>query len=349
MVQVQILCTGRYSMIKVGINGYGTIGRRVADAVQAQSDMTVVGIVKNKPDYVALEASKMYRVFCVNKASESDFVEAGIQTHGEVEDLVNDADIIVDATPEGQGQKNLDLYRKSGKKAIFQGGESAHMVEASFNAYSNYVDAWGKDAVRVVSCNTTAMARTVSAVGKAFGALKVDATIIRRATDPNDSKKGPINAVEPSLAFPSHHGPDLKTVMEIGQVNTVALKVPTTLMHVHAVKVTTEKGLSQEDVTGVFKGYNRILYVSGKLGVTSTAQIMDMARERGRKRGDLFEIAVWKESIHVEGNSIRYIQAVHQESDVVPENVDAIRSMMQSKEGDESIKETDRSMKLGVN
>ncbi len=336
-------------MIKVGINGYGTIGRRVADAVRAQSDMTVVGVVKNKPDYVAIEASKMYRVFCASKGSEKAFEDAGIETHGDVESLVDDVDIIVDATPEGQGQKNLDMYKKNGKKVIFQGGEPSNMVEASFNAYSNYVDAWGKDVVRVVSCNTTAMARTVSAVSKAFGAMKVDATIIRRATDPNDSKKGPINAVEPSLSFPSHHGPDLKTVMEIGQVNTVAVKVPTTLMHVHTIKITTEKSLSQEDVTGVFKGYNRILCVSGKLGITSTAQIMDMARERGRKRGDLFEIAVWKESIHAEGNTFRYIQAVHQESDVIPENIDAIRSMMQSMERDESIKETDRSMKLGVN
>lgn len=336
-------------MIKVGINGYGTIGRRIADAVRAQSDMTVVGVVKNKPDYVAIEASKMYRVFCANKGSEKAFEDAGIETHGDVESLVDDVDIIIDATPEGQGQKNLDMYKKNGKKVIFQGGEPANMVEASFNAYSNYVDAWGKDIVRVVSCNTTAMARTVSAVSKMFGAMKVDATIIRRATDPNDSKKGPINAVEPSLSFPSHHGPDLKTVMEIGQVNTVAVKVPTTLMHVHTIKITTEKSLSQEDVTGVFKEYNRILCVSGKLGITSTAQIMDMARERGRKRGDLFEIAVWTESMHAEGNTFRYIQAVHQESDVIPENIDAIRSMMQSMERDESIKETDRSMKLGVN
>ena len=33
-------------MIKVAINGYGTIGKRVADAVDAQDDMTVVGVTK---------------------------------------------------------------------------------------------------------------------------------------------------------------------------------------------------------------------------------------------------------------------------------------------------------------
>ena len=38
-------------MIKVGINGYGTIGKRVAEAVTLQDDMEIVGIVKTKPTY----------------------------------------------------------------------------------------------------------------------------------------------------------------------------------------------------------------------------------------------------------------------------------------------------------
>ena len=38
-------------MIKVGINGYGTIGKRVAEAVTLQNDMEIVGIVKTKPTY----------------------------------------------------------------------------------------------------------------------------------------------------------------------------------------------------------------------------------------------------------------------------------------------------------
>ena len=36
---------------KIAINGYGTIGKRVADAVRAQNDMEVIGISKTKPNY----------------------------------------------------------------------------------------------------------------------------------------------------------------------------------------------------------------------------------------------------------------------------------------------------------
>jgi glyceraldehyde-3-phosphate dehydrogenase (NAD(P)) len=46
-----------------------------------------------------------------------------------------------------------------------------------------------------------------------------------------------------------------------------------------------------------------------------------------RERSDLNEIAVWKDGVHVVDDRLYYYQAIHQESDVVPENVDCIRAM----------------------
>ncbi|MCK5334190.1 MAG: glyceraldehyde-3-phosphate dehydrogenase, partial [Candidatus Aenigmarchaeota archaeon] len=70
----------------------------------------------------------------------------------------------------------------------------------------------------------------------------------------------------------------------------------------------------------------------------------------GRSRSDMFEIAVWKESINVvNGNELFYVQAIHQESDVVPENIDAIRAMTGiEKDAKESMKKTDESMRLKI-
>jgi glyceraldehyde-3-phosphate dehydrogenase (NAD(P)) len=56
---------------------------------------------------------------------------------------------------------------------------------------------------------------------------------------------------------------------------------------------------------------------------------MELAKDLDRSRADLFEIAVWSDGVKVEGRKLWYYQAVHQESDVVPENVDCIRSMME--------------------
>ena len=45
-------------MIRVGVVGYGTIGKRVADAVRAQPDMRLAGAVKRSPDYAAAAAER---------------------------------------------------------------------------------------------------------------------------------------------------------------------------------------------------------------------------------------------------------------------------------------------------
>ncbi len=335
-------------MIKVGIVGYGTIGRRVANAVSLQSDMHVSGILKTKPDYLAAVAGRSFRIFASDQKSLKNFVEAGMPCSGTIENLIDDSDIIVDASPEGNGKKDLELYRKRNVPAIFQGGEEAEIAEASFNAYSNYADSIGKSYVRVVSCNTTGLARTLSVIRDGFGLARVNAVLVRRGADPNDSKAGPINALEPSLKFPSHHAPDLKTVLGDIDVETVAIKAPTTLMHVHTVQVEIRNSGTVDQLIESFASKKRILLVSGKNGITSTAQVMDLAREIGRNRSDLYEIAVWKESISIKGKRLNYIQAIHQESDVVPENVDAIRAMMELTDRDESIAKTDASMNMGL-
>jgi len=45
-------------VIRVAINGYGTIGKRVADAVDAQDDMEVAGVTKTGPSFGCELAAK---------------------------------------------------------------------------------------------------------------------------------------------------------------------------------------------------------------------------------------------------------------------------------------------------
>ena len=55
---------------------------------------------------------------------------------------------------------------------------------------------------------------------------------------------------------------------------------------------------------------------------------MEFARDMGRTWGDLHEIFVWEDGVKLVGNVLYYFQAIHQESDVIPENIDAIRALM---------------------
>jgi len=334
---------------KIAINGYGTIGKRVADAVAAQDDMRVVGVAKARPDFEAKMAiRKGYALYAANEDAGTKFEKAGVKVSGALGDLVRAADLVVDCTPEDSGYK--PLYEKTGVKAIWQGGEEHSLTNLSFNAAANYEECLGAKFVRVPSCNTTGLIRTLYPLDAQFGVTDVLAVMVRRATDPGDSKKGPINAIEPELEMPSHHGPDVQSVLPKLNIHTIALKVPTTIMHVHAVAVDLKKATTEEAVLDVWKRFPRVAFVSGADGVRSTAQIMELARDLSRNRADLYEIAVWRDGVHMtDGKRLFYFQAVHQESDVVPENIDAIRSMLEiQKDGRKSMEKTDHSLGIGI-
>jgi len=114
--------------------------------------------------------------------------------------------------------------------------------------------------------------------------------------------------------------------------------------------VDLKKSADATQILDVWKRFPRILFVSGGDGIKSTAQIMEMARDLSRSRSDLYEIAVWQDGVHVvDGRRLYYFQAVHQESDVVPENVDAIRALLElEKDGHKSMEKTDRSLGIGI-
>ena len=52
-------------MIKVAINGFGTIGKRVADAIDAQDDMKVIGVTKTGPSFgCGLAEKRGFPLYC---------------------------------------------------------------------------------------------------------------------------------------------------------------------------------------------------------------------------------------------------------------------------------------------
>jgi len=341
-------------MIKVGINGYGTIGKRVAEAVTLQDDMEIVGIVKTKPTYEiqgALDAG--FPIFASTKAKIPFFEEKGVHVSGATEDLISKADIIIDCTPGKFGVNNMPMYKSAGTKAIWQGGEKHAPIGVSFNALTNYSEAIDQDFVRVVSCNTTGLSRTLYPLLQKYGIDNVQAIMVRRSGDPKDSNRGPINSIEPVLGVPSHHGPDVQTVISDLNIQTMAVKVPTTIMHVHCIIVELEKKPNIDEILNLWDNTPRVNLIEGFLSnndskvsnIPGTAEIMELARDSLYTRGDLNQIAIWRDGVHAFGNKLYYYQAIHQESDVVPENIDAIRAMCGlEKDNMKSISKTNKAL-----
>jgi len=331
--------------IKVGINGAGTVGKRVLEAVAKQDDMKIVGYTKTKPDYTSknLKKYKLYTNFPEN------FEDSDTEVKGSLSDLIDKADIIIDATDK-RGDEYKKIYQEKGIKAIFQGGEKKH-IGKSFVAQCNYEDILGEDYVRCVSCNTTGLSRVLNAIDKKYSIKQVDAQLIRRSADPKDSKKGPTSQIVPVIKTDEfkhgHHGPDVNTVLPDIDIHTMAVAVPSSLMHVHILQVEVHEEVTIEEIIETLENTDRVMLIEHKNGFKSTGDVMEYAKYIDRKiRGDLQEVAVWKDSISIEGNKIRFYQAVHQESIVVPENVDAIRAMFKLMPAEESIEKTNESLEI---
>ncbi len=336
-------------MIRVAVNGYGTIGKRVADAVAAQDDMELVGVSKThvSPEaFVAIERG--YPLYIADMGERAAFERADLPVAGSVEEMVKKADVVVDATPAGIGAKNKAMYERAGVKAIFEGGEKHELAGFSFNAHSNYKDAIGRQFIRVVSCNTTAITRLISYLDQEYGVEDIHVVLVRRASDPGEIKKGPVDAIVlHPVTIPSHHAPDVKTVLPNTSISTMAMMVPTTFMHMHAVQMRLKREPTVLELCALIRRAPRLRLVGTYTGMSSTAELAEYMRDIGRPRGDMWENGIFEDSLSIDGRNLRLFQAVHQEANVVLETIDAIRAADGTiREPEVSIEKTDRSVGL---
>ena len=333
--------------VRVAVNGYGVIGKRIADGVRAQEDMELVGVADVVSDYRVKTAVGLgIPVFASLADKASEMRAADIPIVGTLDDLLKRIDVMVDATPAGIGAKNLTLYRAAGVKAIYQGGEKHTLTGHSFVAQANYETALGRDATRVVSCNTTATVRTLGALKKAGLLKKARGVLIRRASDPWEAhKEGIMNTLVPEKNIPSHQGPDAKTVLPDLDVVTLAAKAAHNSSHGHFWIVELTRHASKDQVLAAFRAAPRIAFVRMSDGIVALNSTVELMSDLGRPRGDMWEVAIWEDVLTVEGNELYYTYQVYNQAIVTPENIDAIRALSGiERDGARSIEKTDRAL-----
>lgn len=333
--------------IKVLVNGYGVIGKRVADAVMLQNDMELVGVADVSADYrVKLAGRKGYPVYASVESAIKNMETNAIKVSGTLQDIIEDVDVVIDATPKGIGSKNKHIYDKAGIKSIFQGGENHELTGVSFVAQANYKEALGKQSVRCVSCNTTGLTRIIDALNKHKLVKKVRASLFRRGTDPWESHaNGMINTVVPEKDIPSHQGPDVKTVLSNIDITTIAAAGPFNLSHLHTLFIETNRPVSRKEIIDIYAHTPRIAFVKKSDGIAGLNSTIELMRDLGRPRNDMWEVALWEDVLEVNENELMLVYQVHNEAVVVPENIDAVRALMATEpDATSSIEKTNVSM-----
>ncbi|HWR23143.1 MAG TPA: type II glyceraldehyde-3-phosphate dehydrogenase [Feifaniaceae bacterium] len=344
------------SKIRVGVAGYGTIGQRLADGVAMQGDMELVGIADIAPTLSlrALRENNMvgangvtYGLYLVDGADEAAFAAKGIPVAGSFRELIGKVDIMLDSSPGGVGVKNKALYERAGVKAVFQGGEKSSVADVFFHGYANYEKGVGADYLKLTSCNTTGLIRSVDALDRAFGVGKIAITIIRRVADPGDYHRGLTNALQIDKA-PSHQAVDLMAIMPHVEATGILVHTPVTHGHIITVLAKGKEKITREKALEVFKSHPRIRVVSIDEGFQGNASLFKYARDLGNRRGDMFEIALWEDSVVESGDEIMYAINIPQESVTIPETIDAIRAALNmQKTREEGTAETNKYLGIG--
>ena len=344
--------------VRVGVAGYGTIGQRLADGVAMQGDMELVGVADLVPSLSirALRENDMigannveYKLYLVDGADPAAFEKYDIPVTGTFEDLCRNVDIMLDSSPGGVGAKNKLIYEKLGVKAVFQGGEANSVADVFFHGYANYEKGVGVDYLKLTSCNTTGLIRTVDALDRAIGIEKVAITIIRRVADPGDYHRGLTNALQIDKA-PSHQALDLMTIMPHVEATGILVHTPVTHGHIITVLATAKDGkkITREQALEIFRAHPRIRTVTIDEGFKGNASLFKYARDLGNRRGDMYEIGLWEDSIVESGNDIMYAINIPQESVTIPETMDAIRAAMKMQlTREEGTAETNKYLKIG--
>lgn len=335
--------------IKIAVNGYGVIGKRVADAVTLQDDMELIGVCDIITDWrIKIAVKNGYPVFAFNDEFRRKMSEAGIQVQGTFSDLIKQADLVVDCTPKKVASQNVEKYREAKLKFIVQGGEKHETTGHSFSAENNYRTAIGLQSTRVVSCNTTSIVRTLTALKKAGLLKKARGTLLRRATDPWESHlNGIMNTMVPEKDIPSHQGPDAQTVDPDFDVITAAVKVPETLSHLHYWNVELTRQVSKEEVLEAFRSSSRIALIDYSAGLSANNVIKELMLALNRPYGDMYEVALWQDMLKVEGDELFYAYVVDNQAIVIPETIDAIRALTGIEENPQnSILKTNKSLEI---
>jgi glyceraldehyde-3-phosphate dehydrogenase (NAD(P)) len=335
---------------RVAVNGYGVIGKRVAAAVAVQEDMALAGVSDVVTDWRARMVTRNgHPLYGATADAVTAMRAAGHEVAGTLDALLGQVDVVVDCTPKRIAAGNVETYRRRRIKFILQGGEKHATTGHSFVAESNYASALGRDATRVVSCNTTSVVRTLTALKRAGLLRRARGTLLRRATDPWEShESGIMNTLVPEPEIPSHQGPDARTVDPDLDVVTMAVKVPETLAHLHYWAVQMTRPATKEEVLAAFGTSSRIALIRIDEGLVALNSVKELMADRGRPRDNLYEVALWADMLRVQDDELFYAYMVDNQAIVIPETIDAIRALTRTVEGaEESMARTNAALGIG--
>jgi glyceraldehyde-3-phosphate dehydrogenase (NAD(P)) len=335
-------------MVKLFINGYGNIGRRLATAFNLDKQVNLIGIAKYSADERVKEAvSKGYKIF-IPHSIEKDFNNRKLEFSGYIEEAIEQSDIVIDASKEGLGFENKQKYYVPMKKmAIFQGGEDREgrysVADIIHNSRVNYDKVVDKSYVIQGSCNVSGLGRIMQPLIENFGdrIIRYDVSLIRRWADLEDSKD-----VKDSIEWDKnpHHQDDVKSFIPNANLFVESYKVPSRMMHLHQMSIRfKDKAPSKNKILDTFANEFGICILNSAKG---TADVRKKALEMGFVHGDTNMVHIHQEVIRTQDDVLKILYSDDQTGMVIPENHLLVQSMVFKKPRRKALEYTNRIFQL---
>jgi len=330
-------------VVKIFVNGYGNIGRRLASAFSADKEVQFIGVAKYTVDDRVKEALENRFGVYVPEPLLSKFKEQGYKVTGTIEEAIRQSDLVVDAAKEGGGFENKrNLYEPMGKAAIFQGGEERHgdhaVADMIHNSRVNYSKAAGKTYVIQGSCNVSGMGRIMQPLIENFGdkIKRYDVLLVRRWADLEDSKE-----VKDSIEWDRnpHHQDDVKDFIPSANLFVDAYKVPSRMMHLHQMTVRfAGSAPSKEEILDAFDSEFGIAILGSAKG---TADVRKKAIQLGFPHGDTGMVHIHRDVLRIQDDIVKISYSDDQTGMVIPENHMLMQSMVFKRPRQDALKRTD--------
>jgi glyceraldehyde-3-phosphate dehydrogenase (NAD(P)) len=330
-------------VVKIFVNGYGNIGRRLASAFSADKEVQFIGVAKYTVDDRVKEALENRFGVYVPEPLLSKFKEQGYKVTGTIEEAIRQSDLVVDAAKEGGGFENKrNLYEPMRKAAIFQGGEERHgdyaVADMIHNSRVNYSKAAGKTYVIQGSCNVSGMGRIMQPLIENFGdkIKRYDVLLVRRWADLEDSKE-----VKDSIEWDRnpHHQDDVKDFIPSANLFVDAYKVPSRMMHLHQMTVRFAGAApSKEEILDAFGSEFGIAILGSAKG---TADVRKKAIQLGFPHGDTGMVHIHRDVLRIQDDIVKISYSDDQTGMVIPENHMLMQSMVFKRPRQDALKRTD--------
>ena len=329
-------------MKKVFVNGYGSIGSRIAKFIKDDSDIDVIGVGKYSPDEnVHLAINNGFSVFVPND-KVNDFKDYDIA--GSIESILDSCDLVIDASPGGHGFLNRkNIYLPKNVMAIFQGGETIFgdnaVSDILFNSRVNYADVFGKKYVMQGSCNVTGMGRILNPLREKYAErlVRFDVTLIRRWADLEQTDKHIDDTIE--MTQNPHHGIDVKAYFgKDAPLFVRAIKVPTRQMHLHIMDIRfKDNAPTPAEIHDLFKDEYGIVVLWTAKG---TKDIREFAESTKFNFKDTNMVHIHANMTVTTGDTIQLMYSDDQTGIVIPENHMLLQAMLFQRKYVEALKRT---------